>query len=247
MPRRESAFARSWIPGAKFLAGGAFLTALGVYMLAAGLSGEGIALLVFGAAMAFGGPIMILTVLVSKRGGYGPCPVCRTSIEAGPGEDRELLCGGCGAYLDVDGDRLVTIETNRTYESPRFAAPTPWPDVDCVVSSTIAFSASDYAMDALSDLMKKDLGVRVMDARWPPGCCVCGRQVTRRDQLSLTVKMAGVARDKQATLVVRDVPYCSEHKDGVEFSTVSFASKVMTGGFMPSAFARTPIARPFVR
>jgi hypothetical protein len=225
MSRRESAFETSLLPADKMMAAGAVVTAICVPLRLGGLSGGQWLFIIIGGCGAIAGPMVLLVPLFTKRGGYGDCPVCQTKIEAMTGDARDLLCGGCGAYLDVDGEHLATIEPGRTNPTPLFAVPTPWPDVRNVLSSTIAFSASDYVTDAVWDALAKKSGTRVMDAHWPPGCCVCSRPATRKDQLSLNIKMAGAARDTLATLVVRDIPYCAEHKSGIDFGDATFDSR----------------------
>jgi Zn finger protein HypA/HybF involved in hydrogenase expression len=225
MSRRESVFHTSLLPAAKMMAAGAVVTAVGIPIAYAGFSGGEGLLIVLGVCAAISGPIMLLAPFFTKRGGYGDCPVCASKIEAFSGDQKNLLCGGCGAYLDVDGERLVSIERERMAEKPFFAAPTPWPDIRNVISSTIAFSASDFVSDAIQDAIAKNAGTRVMEARWPQACAVCGGQPVRRDQYALEIKMAGNVRDTRAKLVVPGIPYCGEHKDGIDFAAVGFDSK----------------------
>jgi hypothetical protein len=197
-------------------------------LLIGGLQHGEIAFIVIGGMLSLvaliGIPSMIWDLFASPRGGYGQCPVCSNSIEAQSGDHQNLLCAGCGTYLDAKIDRLETIEPGRTTDKPFFAAPTPWPEVRRVVSSTIAFSAFDYAQDKLTELMMKKAGVKFLNATWPPGCCVCGRPATRKDRYVLPVILAGQIRDTKATLIANDVPYCTEHKDGIAFERVSFNS-----------------------
>jgi hypothetical protein len=189
-----------------------------------GLSGSNLLLIIIGGAAAICGPMMLIAVPFMKRGGYGPCPVCHTSIEALDGGAQNLLCGGCGAYLDVNGLRLVTIPNDRSHDTPFFGAPTPWSDIRGVISSTVALSASDYVADVITDAIKKDKGVRIAEPDWPRGCCVCCAPVVRRETYSSEIRMAGNIRDSRAKLVVTNVPYCAEHRDGIDFGTVDMAS-----------------------
>jgi hypothetical protein len=197
-------------------------------MLIGGLQNGEIALIVIGGlaslAILIGVPAAIWDLFTSPRGGYGQCPVCSNSIEAQSGDHQNLLCAGCGTYLDAKIDRLETIELGRTTDKPFFAAPTPWPEVRRVVSSTIAFSTFDYAQDKLTELVMKKAGVKLLNATWPAGCCVCGRPATRKLQYVLPVILGGQIRDTKATLIANDVPYCAEHKDGIAFDRVSFNS-----------------------
>jgi hypothetical protein len=74
---------------------------------------------------------------------------------------------------------------------------------------------------ALTDmlLMKKE-GVRVLDAKWPAGCCVCGRPATREDTTIARFIFAPpgiIRRDKEATVIAKGIPHCAEHKNGARF------------------------------
>jgi hypothetical protein len=223
MDQRSSPFAKSWLPTLKMLGAGIVATAIGVPMLMAGLGGN-LLLLILGACFTVAGPGMLVALPFMGRGGYGPCPVCATRIEALSSNAQNLLCGGCGAYLDVEGEHLATITHDRMHDTPAFAVPTPWPEIRNVVSSNVALSASDYLSNVITDAIRKDKGTHVMDARWPRGCCVCAGPVTRRDIYTLNVTMAGNIRDSKAELVVPDVPYCDRHQDGIDFSSITLSS-----------------------
>lgn len=225
MDRRVSPFRKSWWPTIKMVGGGIVVTALCVPALIAGYSGMNPLLLIIGGAGSIAGPMMVLLAPFFGRGGYGPCPVCETEIEAMGGGAQNLLCGGCATYLDVDGDQLTTIAGERAQETPFFAVPTPWPDIRNVVSSTVAFSAQDYVANVISDAMMKNKGSHVMDARWPDGCCVCGAPAVRRETYTLNVRMAGNIRDSHADLIVPGVPYCALHEDGIDLHRVTVDSR----------------------
>lgn len=224
MERREGAFQKSWLPTLKLVGAGGAITAIGVPAFLAGLSGSNLLLIILGGAAAISGPAMLIALPFMKRGGYGACPACQTSIEALDGSAQNLLCGGCGAYLDVDGLRLVTIPHDRSHDTPFFAAPTPWSDIRGVISSTVALSASDYVSDVITDAIMKDKGARMIEPHWPPGCCVCSAPAVRKETYSTEIRMAGNIRDARAKLVVENVPYCAEHRDGIDFGTVDLAS-----------------------
>ncbi len=228
MERRTSPLTKSWLPAIKGLVAMCIFAPFSALMLIGGLQNGETAFIVIGGIFSLGAligvPYMIWDLFVSPRGGYGQCPVCFNSIEARSGDDQDLLCAGCGTYLDAKIDRLETIESGRTTDKPFFAAPTPWPEVRGVVSSTVAFSAFDSAQEKLTELMMKRAGVKLLNAAWPPGCCVCRRPATRKDQYVLPVTLAGQIRDTKATLIANDVPYCDEHKDGIAFDRVSFNS-----------------------
>lgn len=221
MERRTSPFTKSWLPTLKLIVAGIAATAIGVPLLLVGYSNMNPLMLIFGAAATISGPIMLISLPFAGRGGHGRCPVCETQIDVPGGRAQDLLCVGCGAYLDLEGDNLITIPHQRMHDTPYFAVPTPWPHIRRVLSSTIAFSAQDYIANVITDAIRKDKGTYVMDARWPPGCCVCGGPVKRRERFALTVTMPGNIRDSKAEIVVPNVPYCAEHKDGIDFANVT--------------------------
>ena len=230
MEKRTSPLTKSWLPAIKGLVTMVVLAAFFGAMLIGGLQNGEAAFIVIGGLLSLCAmiifPLITWNMLTGKRGGHGQCPVCYNQIEAQAGDDKNLLCIGCGAYLDAKIDRLETIEPTRSYEKPFFAAPTPWPEVRNVISSTVAFSTQDYLADKMSELLMKKAGVKLLNAGWPPGCCVCGKTATRKDQLVVPVTLPGNVIDTKATLVANDVPYCAEHKDAVAFDRVSFS----TGG-----------------
>jgi hypothetical protein len=231
MGRVTSPLTKSWKMAAQGVLLGVGLTAASFFILRAGLGENTLVLILFGGACLITGPALVWLYLTGKRGGYGPCPFCHTSIKAYTGDAKNLLCGGCGAYLNADEDRLVSIETERTPETPFFAAPTPWTDVFNVVSPGVPLSFDDYLRGTIEELIEKKAGVRLLGAHWPDGCCVCGQPATRKDGLAVKVKLAGRFRDTSVTLVASDIPYCAQHKDGIAFDRVSFDSPGLDMGY----------------
>ena len=230
--RQESVFTPTIWPTVQGLAAGAVMTVLGVGIVANGfglVAAGGLVFMIFGAAMALGGPLVIFVSLTGKRGGYGPCPVCLVPMKADFGDATNLLCVGCGTYVDVKGDRLVPADLNKVSEEARFgfATPTPWKDIRNGTFDTInlATSAQDFAQDKLQELLMKDHGTRVLDARWPTGCCVCGKPATRTMPFAKRVTFVAKTFDEKATLLAPAVPYCKDHSDGIDFDRVSFASR----------------------
>jgi hypothetical protein len=240
---QESAFTPSIWPTVKNVAVGIVMSVIGVGIVqnGIGLFHEAPLLMIFGIALAVVGPIMTIASFFGKRGGYGPCPVCQVPLEANSGDARNMLCAGCGAYVDVAGDKLVTADLNKISNEARygFAAPTPWPEIGSATGETISFptSAPDYLRDKLQELLTvKQRGARVLEAKWPPGCCVCGKPATRTEPFAKKVKYADATKlvkafDETATLLAPAVPYCNEHRDGIDFDNVTFHS-VGSGGSM---------------
>jgi hypothetical protein len=232
---QQSTFTPSIWPTVKNVAVGIGMAAVGVAIL---WNGGGAVLVLVAIAFIAIGALVTIASLIGKRGGYGPCPVCQLPLEAMRGDAQNLLCAGCGAYVDVAGDRLVLTHPNRTQKEARlgFAAPTPWPEISGATGETIslATSAQDYLMDKAQELMVRQRGTRVLEAKWPAGCCVCGKAATRTEPFAKKVTYADATKalrpfDQTATLLAPAVPYCDEHHDGIDFDNVRFDS-VGTGG-----------------
>lgn len=237
---QDSAFTPSIWPTVKYIAVGIGMAVVGVAILWNGAGDAGALLTIIAIALVLVGALVTIASLMRKRGGYGPCPVCQTPLEAISGDAKNLLCAGCGAYVDVAGDRLVVADPNQTRKEARFgfAAPTPWPQISSATGETISFatSAQDYVTDKVQELMVKQRGTRVLEAKWPAGCCVCGKPATRSEPFAKKVKYADATKvvkafDETATLLVPAVPYCDEHRDGIDFDNVLFDS-VGSGGAM---------------
>jgi predicted RNA-binding Zn-ribbon protein involved in translation (DUF1610 family) len=161
----------------------------------------------------------------------GSCPVCGTELRPEFDAPKLLLCPNCGEYIETAGKSLRCVEISRLLSQPTFAAPTPWKDMHSPRYQTISFSTSveDYLKDALTDLaMKKKEGMRILDARWPEGCCVCGKQAVREEATAekFTFLPPGVlrVRDHEATVAAEGIPHCVEHKGGACFGRATFGT-----------------------
>lgn len=190
-------------------------------------SGETI-LIIIGVLLLIAAPIMLLLPLFVGLPGRGPCPACGATLETIGQSQLNLLCRGCNGYFDAGEGKLRAADPQRVAENPTFAAPTPWEDLTNVVFPTIAFSASDKIQEMLTT---KGGGTRVMVARWPAGCSVCGRQAVRFDTETCKLAKPGTVMDTQILLVAKDVPYCAEHKKGLKFDRVMSASPGTDMGF----------------
>ena len=89
----------------------------------------------------------------------------------------------------------------------------------------ISFDMESAVTDMV--LTKKE-GARIIDAKWPPGCCVCGKPAAREEttaaQFTFTPPGLIRVRDKEATVIAKGVPYCVEHKDGARFERAMFST-----------------------
>ena len=185
-------------------------------------------LIILGVALLIAAPVMLAMPLFMGMPGRGACPACGGAIETMSARDTNLLCRGCNGYLDAGEGKLKPADPQRIAAEPVFAAPTPWEDLTNVVFPTIAFSATDKIQDMLTT---KSGGTRVMQARWPAGCTVCGRSAVRFDTEVCKLAKPGTVVDTEILLVAKDVPYCAEHKKGVKFNRVTTAAPGTDMGF----------------
>ena len=152
------------------------------------------------------------------------CPCCNIALSWGLSIGTGL-CPNCGEYLDFDKSKknLRQADSETVRERPFFAAPTPWDDIISPLGSAISLSAASAVTDML--LTKKD-GIRVLEANWPEGCCVCDKPATREEKIvaRYTFTPPGVIRvgQKQVTLVANGCPHCAEHKNGASFDIARF-------------------------
>jgi len=183
---------------------------------------------IFGGLLLVVGPLMFVTLPFMGMPARGPCPECGGTIEAMGSTDRNLFCRGCNSYLDAAGGKLQRTDPARVETEPTFAAPTPWTDITNVVYPTIALSAQDAMQDWITT--KKE-GMRVMEARWPQMCCVCGAAPVRFDSVKREFAKPGNIVDTQIIAVAKDVPYCGQHKGGLIFERLDSATPGQAYGF----------------
>lgn len=224
MAQTETDLTSSWLLLLRNTAIGVGLSAAGYFMVQT----EETVVVILGACFLIAGPIMVLLPVFMGLPGKGPCPECGTSVETIASSASDMLCGVCNTYLDAGERKLRRSDPQRVAPEPRYAAPTPWPDISNVVFPTVAFSIQDKIQDMLTT---KGGGVRVMDARWPQACCVCGAQAARFDTAARTIAKPGNIVDTEITLVAKDVPYCKTHKDGIKFDRVQGATAGTDTGF----------------
>lgn len=212
-----------------YLIGTAGLSVFGYAML---VHGDEFILKVFGFVFLLAFPAWLVMTITTGFGGEGPCPVCNSRIQTYFGKESDIACKTCGRYLDAKNKTLREIDPHRLAERPTYAAPTPWTDIDAARSKTIALSKEDYLSDEI--LIRKE-GARVLDARWPEGCCICGEKATREQTVANTFVYTppGVirVRDKEVTVIAKGVPYCDKHQDGVAFGNTNFGNPPRHYGF----------------
>ena len=161
----------------------------------------------------------------------GICPVCDAPIAVNFGFSSMMLCANCGDYLEVVEKKLRQMDT--TLVTPHcqgglgFAAPTPWTDMQVPRFGAISFDLESAMTDMV--LTKKE-GARLFDAKWPAGCCVCGKPVTCEETTTarFTFSFAPPGRmrreKKEATVIAKGIPHCAEHKDGARFERARFST-----------------------
>jgi hypothetical protein len=132
-----------------------------------------------------------------------------------------VLCSSCGEYSRFGEGTLEPLDPALVSEAPAFAAPTQWTDMQAPL-----FGALMHPVAALQDLAAtRKEGVRVVEAKWPQVCCVCGKPATRTETISQSLAFTPHAgpsarRRLSATLVADGVPHCAEHKAGARFERV---------------------------
>jgi hypothetical protein len=161
--------------------------------------------------------------LADKLRGRQPCPVCSGPVDTvGP---REMLCKKCDTYLELAEKTLRPIPEDRVAKNYVFGVPTPWKDVRAVTFPG-GFSAPAAQLTDL--VLTKKTGIRVLEAQWPAGCCVCGKPSSHNERHGREVifpREWGIINlgSQKATLVADGIPHCGEHSEGAVFDRVSFA------------------------
>lgn len=180
--------------------------------------------MLIGGALLSAFPISAIAICFLGAGGTGPCPVCGEPIKLTFGANSFLLCRACGSYLEAANNKLNRKTANCLASDPVFAVPLPWTDLGLVLFPNAPMSVDDVISDLV---MTKKEGARLLPAKWPMRCCVCGKSPRRMETHARTVVYRGYTwfylRDKQVTLVAQGIPYCEEHTNGVRFDRVHFA------------------------
>jgi predicted RNA-binding Zn-ribbon protein involved in translation (DUF1610 family) len=162
----------------------------------------------------------------------GFCPVCGAPIAVSLGSSSMMLCPNCGDYLEVvekklrqmDPTLVIPEATFLLMPGMAFGAPTPWTDMQAPRFGAISFDMESAVTEMV--LTKKE-GVRVLDAKWPAVCCVCGKPATREETTTARFVFAPpglIRRDREATVIAKGVPHCAEHKDGARFERARFST-----------------------
>ncbi len=224
MAEQETPLQTSWLLLLRNLALAAGLGAGGYFMVQTSET----VVVIIGACMLLSSPALLLMPLFMGLPRRGPRPECGGVIEAQAPRATDMLCRGCTTYLDAGDGKLRRSDPARIAAMPIYAAPTPWQDLNLIVFPTISFSAQDKIQDALTT---KSAGTRVMDPCWPHGCCVCSGTPVRFDTVMRKVAKPGTIIDTEIALVLKDVPYCAQHKDGISFDRVSSDTPGAEDGF----------------
>lgn len=172
------------------------------------------------------------TLIISSFMGLvrrGPCPVCGATVAVKFGFTRMMLCPNCGDYLEAVEKKLRQMDQTLIESTPTFAAPTQWTDMRSPTFETISFFQwDDLVTNATEWMLTGKEGVRVMDAKWPGVCCVCGEPPTREETTAqkFVFTPPGIirVRSKQATIIAKGIPHCAEHEHGAVFERAMFST-----------------------
>jgi hypothetical protein len=185
-------------------------------------------IVIFGGGLLVVAPVMLIYPLFAGLPGRGSCPECGGAIQTMERRAKNLFCRGCDSYLDAENGVLKRTDPSRVADTATFAAPLPWEDITLVVSPTIATSADDVIRDAV---LTKRGGVRVLEAHWPSGCCVCGAPATRAETLASKFTKVDGVRDTAIEVRAEGVPHCDSHDGGAKFESLESASPDASGCF----------------
>ena len=159
----------------------------------------------------------------------GACPVCGATVAVNLGFSTLMLCPNCGDYLEAVEKKIRQMDPTLIKPTPAFAAPTPWADMYAPTLGTISFFQwDDLVTDVTERVLTKNEGVRVLDAKWPTVCCVCGQPPTGAE--TTTQKFAFTppglirVRSKEATIIAKGIPHCAEHSHGAVFERAMFST-----------------------
>lgn len=163
----------------------------------------------------------------------GSCPVCGEPIAVNFGFTTLMLCPSCGDYLEVVDRMLCRMDPESISAIPAFAAPISWADMCAPRLETISFFQWDDMVTEATEwaLTKKD-GSRLLDARWPDGCCVCWEPATREETTATTFVFTPPGlirvRSQSATITAMGIPHCAEHEHGAVFERAMFSTPGQT-------------------
>jgi len=140
--------------------------------------------------------------------GFAICPVCGAAIEAALGKNYSIACRKCGTYFEGEGE-LRPVAESLIAPVPTFSVPLP--GFEEAGATVAALSPVPRAMAQSED--------RVLEFRWPEGCCVCGKPRVREEIAVMTIVMKaarlGGLLDEKVSLAVGGIPHCSQHQMGV--------------------------------
>jgi hypothetical protein len=223
----ESVLRPSWIAQVKRIAGAVILGCLGYFMTQA----ESWVLNFFGWLFLVGGVIGVFIIPFLGLPRRGPCPRCQWPMETMGRTGQDMLCPMCCSYLDAENEKLFPVkDTDRIRDEPTFAVPTPWEDLRIVTAPTISL-ASSFQEAAVESAMETTGRRRIWEPKWPPGCCVCRKPETRKAALVTPVVKQGMVLKEEIEIVLVNIPYCSEHDDGVRMETITFNDQAQSMRF----------------
>src|SRR5947199_3185452 len=94
---RETQLSRSWFLTIRNLILGAAGSVAGYYVI----QEHEIVLRVLGFILIVSFPGSLILLLVQGPAGKGPCPVCGNELETSSGSADDMLCLGCGQYIEA--------------------------------------------------------------------------------------------------------------------------------------------------
>ena len=180
------------------------------------LGSDSTGLMLGGGFVALLGVVALFDIKTKGLGGTVSCPVCSAEIAATSKNESFKLCPGCREYLTISDGLVSRMDPASIASAPIFAAPTPWVDLKAVTYTP----AGSFVTGG---------EVRVLHAKWPDACCVCGEPTSRREDVSYNVyKWNGElvrVNQRRITLQFEGVPYCDVHSKGFTLDKISFPSK----------------------
>ncbi|KKK61891.1 hypothetical protein LCGC14_3009790 [marine sediment metagenome] len=219
MGRKETDIVFSWSLILKYFGTGAVIIIFAFILIS---YSDSFILKVFACIIGITGLVMLFLPIFTGFGGKGLCPVCSAEVEVILGKEPYIFCKNCGEYIEASNKKLWQMDINHVADDPKFVVLTPWDDLNFATVPTIPLPSSGPPVD-LSLIDKKGQD-RVLSAIWPKGCCVCGKQATRKESVMQVVikppEGIGRVRDEQITLKAESIPHCDEHTKGVKFGRI---------------------------